>query len=142
MKNLTIFLLLLVGIWAAEQETIIKDLEQSLVAPCCWSGTVYDHGHAEMEDQIRQMVESGKTKDVIMEYFVAKYGERILASPVASGFNLMAWITPVLIFLIRIAIIVNFLRTPKKVAAESKINHKKVKIPHDAQIERELDSLD
>ena len=124
------------------QEDLIKDLEQSLIAPCCWSGTVYDHGHSQMEKEIRQMVEDGKSRQEIIDHYVAQYGERILATPIASGFNLMAWITPIIIGLIGIAVFLNYIRTPKVVKAGQSKPKSDLKIPYDDQIERELKALD
>lgn len=143
MKQIILLLSVLSLAWASDiQEDLIKDLEQNLIAPCCWSGTVYDHGHPEMEKEIRQMVEGGQTRQEIIDHFLARYGERILASPVASGFNLMAWITPIIIGLIGIAVFLNYLRTPKAVA-DGKLKPKSdLKIPYDDQIERELKALD
>ncbi len=145
MKKIFIPLILLVVAFAADskQEALIKNLEQSLIAPCCWSGTVYDHGHPQMEQEIRQMVLEGRTRQEIIDHYVAQYGERILATPRASGFNLMAWIIPVLIALVGIFIFINYLRTPRTVVTTADVkNNKAVRIPHDDQIERELKALD
>lgn len=145
MKNLMIAVILISGILpaaTAEQEALITALEQSLVAPCCWSGTVYDHGHAQMEKEIRQYVENGKTRQEIMDIYVAQYGERILASPKASGFNLMAWFAPILIALAGIAVFANYLRAPKKATVKSTPGQQQENVPHDDQIERELKQLD
>ncbi len=143
MKSIIIILTLFNLILASEtQEALIKDLEQSLVAPCCWSGTVYDHGHPEMAKAIRQLVEDGKSRQEIIDHFVDLHGERILAAPIASGFNLMAWITPIIIGLIGIAVFVNYLRTPKAEAVSKSKPKSDQKIPFDDQIERELKSLD
>lgn len=54
-----------------------------------------DCGTAEqMRGEIRAMLDKGKTKDDILNYYVGKYGEKVLAAPVAQGFNLSAYITP------------------------------------------------
>lgn len=144
MRKIFLVLLLFTALFAASesQEALVKDLEQSLIAPCCWSGTVYDHGHADMEAEIRQMVDDGKSRQAIIDHYVARYGERILASPVASGFNLMAWITPILIALVGIFIFINYLKTPKAAVAAGKPKDNESKIPFDEQIERELKALD
>ena len=62
-------------------EALIEDLEQSLMAPCCWSGTVAAHGNSEMESSIREMVSQGLTRQQVLDKFVAIYGEKILAKP-------------------------------------------------------------
>lgn len=143
MKKLIVLLLLSTGLLFAEdqREAFVKDLEQSLIAPCCWSGTVYDHGHAQMETEIRQLADRGMEKKEILDYFVAQYGERILASPAATGFNLMAWITPVIILLVGLAVLINFLRSSKTTATAS-ASRKNSNVPNDDVIERELKSLD
>lgn len=54
-----------------------------------------DCGTAEqMRGEIRDMLGQGKSKQDILNYYVAKYGEKVLAAPVAQGFNLSAYITP------------------------------------------------
>jgi cytochrome c-type biogenesis protein CcmH len=44
--------------------------------------------------EILAQVEAGSTDAQVLEYFVARYGERILAAPAARGFNWAAWIVP------------------------------------------------
>jgi cytochrome c-type biogenesis protein CcmH/NrfF len=39
----------------------------------------------------------GRDKKAIIEHFKDKYGEKILSSPTASGFNLAAWVAPFLL---------------------------------------------
>ncbi len=48
----------------------------------------------QMRDVIRQQLEEGKTKGEIVQYFVDIYGEKVLASPTKSGFNMTAWLAP------------------------------------------------
>lgn len=45
---------------------------------------------AEIEEQLAQ----GKSEQETIDYFIAKYGEKVLVSPPKSGFNLVAWILP------------------------------------------------
>ena len=103
------------------------DIEKSLMAICCWSGTVYDHGNSDMEAEIAAQVKSGKSKKEVLDHFVNTHGERVLAIPVATGFNLFAWLAPALIGLISIFI---WFRPQYS------------DIPHSDQIERELQELD
>ncbi len=54
-----------------------------------------DCGTAEqMLGEIRDMLGQGKSKQDILNYYVGKYGEKVLAAPVAQGFNVSAYITP------------------------------------------------
>ncbi len=74
-----------------------REIEDNLIAPCCWSQPVSQH-YSEVAEQIRNevraMVAAGKSRDEIMDYYVAKYGERILATPRAKGFNVLVYILP------------------------------------------------
>ncbi len=43
---------------------------------------------------IRQQLSEDWTEDQILDYFVAKYGVRVLAQPPARGFTALVWILP------------------------------------------------
>jgi cytochrome c-type biogenesis protein CcmF len=50
---------------------------------------------AQMREEIAQLVNSGKTKDQVLAYYVEKYGSQLpLASPIDKGFNRLAWLLP------------------------------------------------
>jgi cytochrome c-type biogenesis protein CcmH/NrfF len=140
MKKLLPVLILLSLAWADEKEKLIVDLEQSLMATCCWSGTVYDHGNKEMEIEIAGMVNAGKTKTEILDYYKEKYGERVLAIPVAEGFNYFAWIAPIFMGLLGITIIFVYIRTTKETPAI--IETLDATVTYSDQIERELKEMD
>ena len=140
MKKLLPIIFFLSLIWADEKSDLIIDLEQSLMATCCWSGTVYDHGNKEMEIEIAGMVNTGKTKTEILDYYKGKYGERVLAVPVAEGFNYFAWIAPIFIGLLGLTIILIYIKTTKETPpiVESTVDS----IAYSDQIERELKEMD
>ncbi len=140
MKKLLPIIFFLSLIWADEKSDLIIDLEQSLMATCCWSGTVYDHGNKEMEIEIAGMVNTGKTKNEILDYYKGKYGERVLAVPVAEGFNYFAWIAPIFIGLLGLTIILIYIKITKEtpLVVESTDDS----IAYSDQIERELKEMD
>lgn len=127
-------------LWANNQDELIMDIEKSLMAICCWSGTVYDHGNSDMEAEIAAQVKSGKSKKEVLDHFVNTHGERVLAIPVATGFNLFAWLAPALIGLISIFIWFQYLKTPSTQKDLTRPQYSD--IPHSDQIERELQELD
>ncbi len=49
----------------------------------------------EMKGEIRQQLNDGKTQQQIIQFFVGKYGEKVLASPSKTGFNLTVWLAPI-----------------------------------------------
>ena len=57
---------------------------------------------ARMIDELHTQVATGANDRTIMDWFVAKYGAIILASPIRGGFDNVAWITPIALFLLAI----------------------------------------
>ena len=141
MKQKFIIIILLSLLKADEKSELIIDIEKSLMATCCWSGTVYDHGNKEMEIQIAGMVDQRKTKTEIINFYTDKYGERVLSIPVAQGFNVFAWLTPLFFGFLGLFIIYKYMRTSK---AEMRpiINSINSKVKYNDEIERELKELD
>jgi len=140
MKKLILIIFILSLVWADEKSDLIMDLEQSLMATCCWSGTVYDHGNKEMEIEIAGMVNTGKTKTEILDYYKGKFGERVLAIPVAEGFNYFAWIAPIFIGLLGLTIILIYIKTTKETPPI--VESTDDSIAYSDQIERELKEMD
>jgi hypothetical protein len=140
MKKLLPIIFILSLVWADEKSDLIMDLEQSLMATCCWSGTVYDHGNKEMEIEIAGMVNTGKTKTEILDYYKGKFGERVLAVPVAEGFNYFAWIAPIFIGLLGLTIILIYIKTTKETPPI--VESTDDSIAYSDQIERELKEMD
>ncbi len=52
---------------------------------------------AEMRGDIAAMVDRGMDGDAIIADYVAKHGEQIRIAPTASGFNLLAWLGPLVL---------------------------------------------
>jgi len=52
-----------------------------------------------MRSLVRDQLAAGKTPEQVKAYFVSKYGEWILLSPPPRGFNLFAYLVPVLVVL-------------------------------------------
>tara|TARA_Y100000590_G_C15631798_1_gene981459 strand:- start:608 stop:1030 length:423 start_codon:yes stop_codon:yes gene_type:complete len=140
MKRILSILVFTGIIWAQEKSELIIDVEQSLMATCCWSGTVYDHGNKEMELNIAAMVGEGKTKAEILDYYTEQYGERVLAVPKAEGFNIFAWVAPIFIFGLGLTIIFLYMRTSKDNLTP--IVNADDTIAYSDEIEQELKELD
>ena len=80
----------------------VYQLSQQLMCPVC-DGQTLDQSQAQLSEDmkaaIRRKIEEGDSNQQIRDYFVERYGEIVLASPDAGGFNLIAWVMPVVIFL-------------------------------------------
>ena len=141
MKQLLLLTMFLTILVADQKSELIIDIEKSLMATCCWSGTVYDHGNKEMEIEIAGMVDNGKTKSEIINYYTDKYGERVLSIPVAEGFNIFAWLAPLFFGLLSILIIITYMKTSKNKTIPI-VNSSDSNIKYNDEIEHELKALD
>jgi cytochrome c-type biogenesis protein CcmH len=83
---------------AAQAETAsLPDLEDEVMCPIC--GTTLqlsDSPQAEREKQlIRDLIAKGDTKQQVKDELVREYGPDVLATPGDSGFDLTAWLLPI-----------------------------------------------
>ncbi len=68
---------------------------------------------------IRQQLQSGKSEQQVIQYFVSRYGDRILLSPQWQGFQLLAWLVPIGMLLIGLMLVYATLRTWRVQSADS-----------------------
>jgi cytochrome c-type biogenesis protein CcmH len=83
---------------AADVEQEARAIEAMLVAPCCWSQQVSVHQSEaanEIKKEVRASLEAGRTRQQILDAYVAKYGTRILIQPPAEGFNATLYVLPI-----------------------------------------------
>ncbi len=55
-------------------------------------------------------VAKGESDDLIIQDFVQEYGEKVLSSPPAHGFNAIAWYIPGVAFVLGLGIVVTLIR--------------------------------
>jgi cytochrome c-type biogenesis protein CcmH len=112
----------ILGFGADNKQAAVKEreIEDNLIAPCCWSQPVSQH-YSEAAEQIRNevhaMVAAGKSRDEILDYYVAKYGERILATPRAKGFNVLVYILPWVALILGACLVIVLLKKLRAPAA-------------------------
>jgi len=100
------FLMISIFLPAFAQETDPTDDEVNAVArqlycPVCENIPLDACGTVACEQWrgiIRDKLAEGWTEDQIKDYFVAQYGDRVLAEPPTRGFNWLAYIIPLLVF--------------------------------------------
>jgi len=63
-----------------------------------------------MRNELTAGLERGDNDSLILQSFVQKYGNTVLAAPTNSGFNIVAWITPFAVFGLATAIAVWLVR--------------------------------
>jgi cytochrome c-type biogenesis protein CcmH/NrfF len=83
-------------------ETTVNDVEDEVMCPVC--GTLLelaDSPQARREKVfVAKLVAAGKSKAEVKDALVAQYGEEVLAEPEASGFDLTAYLVPILAVLL------------------------------------------
>lgn len=72
-----------------------------------------------MIKEINQKISKGESDDAILKDFVGEYGPTVLVDPPKSGFNLTAWIMPVLVPVIAVFAVGEVLRQWRKRAAQN-----------------------
>jgi cytochrome c-type biogenesis protein CcmH len=81
---------------ASERHPTQNELEGEIMCPVC--GTTLDQSDAAVARQmkmfIRSRIAAGESKSKIEDRLVAKFGEQVLAAPPKKGFNLLAWLLP------------------------------------------------
>jgi cytochrome c-type biogenesis protein CcmH len=75
----------------------LPDIEDEVMCPIC--GTLLELSEAPQADRervfIRGLIAEGRSKDQIKDALVAEYGEEVLATPQGSGFDLTAYVVPI-----------------------------------------------
>jgi cytochrome c-type biogenesis protein CcmH len=69
---------------------------------------------ADMRAEIRQMLEQGWTKGQIKNYYVERYGDRVVGTPPARGWNWLMYVIPPVAILAMAWIFYNSFRTWKR----------------------------
>jgi len=109
---------------ASEKHPTLRELEGDLMCPTC--GTSLELSNAPAANQIRRFVRAriaaGDTKSEIEDKLVAEFGRGVLASPPKKGFDLLAWVLPLLALGLGAAVIgvlvVRWSRSREPAAAE------------------------
>ncbi|MFQ6122002.1 MAG: cytochrome c-type biogenesis protein CcmH [Dehalococcoidales bacterium] len=102
--KLGIILLIIIALFspfpARANGATVSDISKQLICQCGCTMVLLNCSHAEcasreaMTTLIEQKLAQGQSGEGIIQFFVAQYGEQVLASPPKRGFNLMAWVTP------------------------------------------------
>jgi cytochrome c-type biogenesis protein CcmH len=81
---------------ASERHPTLGELEGEVMCPTC--KTTLDQSTAPIADRIRQFITAriaaGDTKSEIKDELVSQFGPAVLAEPSKHGFNLLAWVLP------------------------------------------------
>ena len=90
-------------------------------------------------ETIRRMLAEGHSEDEIRQYFVEQYGDRVLATPPASGLNWLVYVIPPLGFLAGAFVLARAVRAWRRpLRGEARSPSVTTDDPYVAQLEEEL----
>jgi cytochrome c-type biogenesis protein CcmH len=130
---------------ASEHHPTLNELENQLMCPVCQGETLAQSdtaAAAQIKRHIQQRIRQGWTRSQIKRELTAEYGTRILAAPPRQGWNLLAWVLP-LVGILGGAAVIGFLawgwsrkrEEPEHVQGPASLNGR----PLDPELERRLD---
>lgn len=99
-------LLLLFMAGASNTSDRYQQLGHKLMCTCSCGQVLLECNHVgctvstQEEAELRTALDRGDSDQLILQNFVQKYGPTVLAAPPESGFNLVAWIAPGVVFLL------------------------------------------
>lgn len=98
-------------------EQSVDRIARQVIAPCCFRNTVAEHDSPashKVRAEIRALVEGGAGDEHVLDALAQRYGERILASPRASGFGVLAYLVPPLALFVAGGAIWRFVRAARR----------------------------
>ncbi len=110
MRGTALLTAVLVGLFAfpealgASPRASLPDIEDEVMCPIC--GTLLELSSSPQAERertfIRRLIAKGRSKQQIEDALVAEYGNEVLAVPSGSGFDLSAYLVPVIAFVLGI----------------------------------------
>jgi cytochrome c-type biogenesis protein CcmH len=97
----------------AQERASLTEIEKQVMCPVC--GTLLQLAESPQAQRervfIRGLIASGKTEGQIKDALVAEYGNEVLALPQDSGFDLSAYLVPIVAFVVAaVALAIGVLR--------------------------------
>ena len=131
----------------------VHDVASQLKCLVCQGESVADSPATlslQMRGVIRQQLQSGKSEQEVIQYFVSRYGDRILLSPPWQGLTLLTWLVPIALMIGGVLLLFVVLRSwqsnsdkePIEDRAESVNIDEKELTYYQRQIEQELAAED
>ena len=99
-------LLLMVVVGAGDTSARFNDLGHRMMCTCGCNQILLECNHVgctvstQMRGELQAALDHGDNDNLILQNFVQKYGPTVLAAPPATGFDLVAWVTPGVLFVL------------------------------------------
>ena len=99
-------LLAVVMLGAGDSSSRFNRVGHELMCACGCSQVLLECNHVSCPDsgpmieELKAQMASGGSDTSILKWFAAKYGATVLAAPIRGGFDDVAWIAPIAVFLL------------------------------------------
>ncbi|WP_404819149.1 cytochrome c-type biogenesis protein [Vibrio tritonius] len=93
---------------SAEQEIQFQELSAALRCPKCQNNTIADSNAAlakDLRQKVYEMTKEGKSRQDIVDYMVARYGDFITYNPPLTLGTLILWVGPLLVLMFGLVMI-------------------------------------
>ena len=114
--QLALVALLAVLFLGADTDARFNKLGHQLMCMCGCNQILLECNHVgctyseRMRNELTAGLERGDSDSLVLQSFVQKYGNTVLAAPTTTGFNRIAWIMPFAVFAAALALAVWFVR--------------------------------
>lgn len=101
-----------------QQESDYHQLTQSLRCPQCQNNNIADSNATiavDMRGKVFELLQEGKSKNDVVDYMVARYGNFVTYDPPMTVSTLVLWIAPLLLVLLGVVFLLR--RKPKAQSA-------------------------
>src|SRR5436305_4711036 len=111
----------------------VHDVASQLKCLVCQGESVADSPATlslQMRGVIREQLQSGKSEQEVIQYFVSRYGDRILLSPPMQGLNLLAWFVPIALMIGGVLLVFLVLRNWQSQADKERVEADRAEFVH------------
>ena len=104
--QLVLIAVMAVGFIGADVDARFDKLGHQMMCMCGCNQILLECNHVgctyseRMRNELTAGLERGDSDSLVLQSFVQKYGNTVLAAPTSTGFNVIAWITPFAVFLL------------------------------------------
>ena len=116
LAQLALIAVMAITLMGADVDARFNKLGHQMMCMCGCNQVLLECNHVgcaysdRMRNELTAGLERGDNDSLILQSFVQKYGNTVLAAPTNSGFNIVAWITPFAVFGLATAIAVWLVR--------------------------------
>jgi cytochrome c-type biogenesis protein CcmH/NrfF len=123
---------------ASALRTELNEIESEVMCPVC--GTLLELAESPQATRekafVEKLVKQGQSKDEIKDALVAQYGDAVLAEPKSTGFNLSAYLVPIVAFVVAIVLLALAVWKWRRAAGSREDRKPEVEGPSDEDRER------